>query len=445
MKTQLLTLLTVLGALAGCVATVVLMLATDFPVDVIIYREGARAFVEGRPVYSEPMYAADVALPFIYPPFGALVLTPLAMLNWLSDDALGNVVIALSSALLLACVWLVLRTVTNERLCRRELVAATAVVWGVGVCLEPLRLNAMYAQINVVIMALVVFDLMPRKRWLPQGSLIGIAAAIKITPLAMCLFFLLRKDFRAIVTVGVSGLLATLLAAVVRWDATREFFSVTLLNMGTSSEFGVDTTYQSNSSLKGMVMRFYPSGQSLQAHGVQSNLIWFALVVATIVLGGWLMVALLRRRLLVDAALVNAVIMLLISPVSWSHHWVWVALILPVAWWRCATWLRWPPLLTAVTALFTVVTLGTPPKWWFGDQIAVHELSFGAKLLVSDYVWLGIAFLIAYAFALRSVPVRCLGEGVDAGTEPPHQGSHGDTENCKDPRGSERTARPASA
>ena len=155
MKTHLLTFVTVLAAVIGTAATVILMLATDFPVDVIIYREGARAFLEGRPVYSEPMYAADVALPFIYPPFGALVLTPLAMASWLSDDALGNVVIALSAAALLACLFFVLRTVTRARLQTRQLVALVAAAWAFGVSIEPMRLNATYAQINVVIMTLM--------------------------------------------------------------------------------------------------------------------------------------------------------------------------------------------------------------------------------------------------------------------------------------------------
>ncbi|WP_235840688.1 glycosyltransferase 87 family protein [Corynebacterium liangguodongii] len=396
-------LVAALGAVFGCVATWLLIRGTDFPIDTIIYREGARAFLAGRPLYSEPMYAADVALPFIYPPFGALVLTPLALASWLSDDAAGNAVIVLSSALLLACVYVVLRAVTRGRLGGPWLAAVVLAAWAVGVWLEPVRSNALYGQINVVIMALVVLDVVPRKRFLPQGSLIGIAAAIKITPLAMLLFFLLRRDFRAIVAAGVAGLVATALAAVVRFDATAEYFGTTLLNMGTKSEFGVDTTYQSNSSIKGAVMRFFPSPESLAAHSALAGGIWIAASVATVVLGAWLMVALMRRGMLVDATLVNAVIMLLISPVSWSHHWVWLALILPVAAWRCATVLRWPAALTAVAAMTAALTLTVPPKWWFGDEIDVYALTLWQKVLVDDFVWLGFALLAAWALALRRV------------------------------------------
>lgn len=419
------------------------MLSTTFPLDTIIYREGARAFLDGLPVYSKPMYAGSIALPFIYPPFGALVLSPLALASWLPDDAAGNLVIGLSAALLLPCMWFVLRAAAGGRLTRRELVAGTAVAWALGVSSEPVRLNAMYGQINIAIMALVMLDLVPRRRWLPQGSLIGIAAAIKITPLAMLLYFLLHRDVRAIVAAGVSCASATLLAALLRWDATVEYFGGTLLGMGTTSEFGVDTTYQSSSSLKGMVMRFYGSADSLEAHALESNLIWFTLALATIGLSAWLMVACIRRGLLVDATLVNAVVMLLISPVSWSHHWVWLALILPVAWLRCATVLRWPVGLTAVVALYTLAVVTYPPKWWFGEKIPVYNIALWEKFLVSDYVWLSFALLAALAVALRRVPR--LGEGVDAGSEPPQERRGDDAENSEDPRGRARAASPAAS
>lgn len=440
MKDRHLTLLTAASVAVGCAVTIALMAATDFPLDAIIYREGARAFLEGRPVYTEPMHAGDVALPFIYPPFGALVLSPLALLG-ISDDAVGNLMVALSATLLFVCLWYVLRAVSGCRLNRPQLLAATSAAWAVGVAIEPMRLNATFGQINVVIMALVVLDMVPRKRWLPQGTLIGLAAAIKITPLAMLLFFLLRRRLRPIFVAGLSGLAACAVAAVARWDTTVEYFTSTLLSMGTESNFGVDSTYQSNSSLKGMVMRFYPSAESLAAHPLQSNLIWLALVAATVGLGGWLMVALMRRRMLVDAVLVNAVIMLLISPVSWSHHWVWLALVVPVVAWRCATVLRRPAALSAVTAVWAVLVLTVPPKWWFGDSIPVHELGWWRTILVSDFVWLGIALMAAWALALRGLgPLR---HGVDAGAEPPHQGGGSNAEDGEDPGRRERAARPA--
>ncbi|WP_241228221.1 glycosyltransferase family 87 protein [Corynebacterium hylobatis] len=400
----ILKMVTALGLVAGFGVTGRQLMITDFPVDMIIYREGVRAFLEGSEMYSVPMYAGDLALPFIYPPFGALVLVPLTVFDAIHHDLAGDIIIMASSALILVCLWFVLRAVTRGSVDKRGLAALTAATWPVVLLIEPVWLNAGFAQVNVVIMALVVLDLVPRRRFLPQGSLIGIAAAIKITPLAMLLYFLLRRDFRAIITAGVSALVVTGLAALVRWDATVDYFSTVLLGMGTDSEFGVSAVYQSNSSLKGMLMRWWTSDAALDANSTLTNIIWLVFALLTIVLGGWLMIALFRRDMLIDAALVNAVIMLLISPVSWSHHWVWLTLLLPVLAWRCLTVLRAPVTLSALVLLWSVLVLTQPPKWWFGDSVEIHYFNAVDKFLVSDFVWLGLAVLISWAFALRQAP-----------------------------------------
>lgn len=103
------TLLTAAGLIVGLVGVIRHVLHTDFPVDMIIYREGVRAFMEGRSVYSEPMYAGDLALPFIYPPFGALVMVPLTAFDWMSDALAGDIMIVLSDALVFACLYAIFR------------------------------------------------------------------------------------------------------------------------------------------------------------------------------------------------------------------------------------------------------------------------------------------------------------------------------------------------
>ncbi|MDO5670044.1 MAG: glycosyltransferase family 87 protein [Corynebacterium sp.] len=395
----LLKIMAALGMVAGFGVVGRQMMLTDFPVDMIIYLQGVRAFRDGGEMYSVPMYAGDLALPFIYPPFGALVMLPFTAAD---DDLAGDLMIMLSAGLVLLCLWFVLRAATRLR--GWSLAALTAAVWPVVLLIEPVWLNSGFAQLNIVLMALVVLDLVPRKRRFPQGWLIGLAAAIKLTPLAMLLYFLLRRDFRAILVAGVSALLATGVAALFRWDATREFYTSVLLDMGSSSEFGVNTVYQSNSSLKGMIMRWFTSGAELDAHSGLVNGLWLGLSLLVIVLGGWFMVALMRRNMLIDAALVNALIMLLISPVSWSHHWIWLTLLLPVLAWRCLTVLGGPVVLGSLVFTWTALVITQPPKWWYGDSIDIHALDFWQKLLVSDFVWLAGAVMVAWAVALRRVP-----------------------------------------
>lgn len=402
------TMLSLLGLGAGLAVSFDNARITDFPVDMIIYRDGVRAFLGGDELYSVPMRAGDLELPFIYPPFGALVLVPLTVFGWMDDYQAGVIMNLGSSLLILLCLYLVLRAVLRDVDPRTRL-AVTAAAWPFAQLLEPVWLNASFAQINVVIMALVVLDLVPRRRWLPQGWLIGVAAAIKLSPLAMLLYFLLRRDFRAIFTAGVSFLLMTLAAAAIRWDATVEFFTSVLLGMGTGSEFGVDPSYTSNSSLKAMLMRWFPTEESLDANGLLLNIVWLVLALLVIILGGWLMVALMHRDMHIDAWLVNALIMLLISPVSWSHHWAWMALLLPVALWRWAGALGRPIFLGVVLSVWGLLMLTEPPKWWFGDGVDVHSLSLWQTFLVSDYVWLALLTMGALALALRRVPVAGTG------------------------------------
>lgn len=379
---------------------------TDFPVDMVIYRAGVNEFLSGGEMYSQPMMAGDLALPFIYPPFGALVLTPLTVFDLFTDDQAGNIMIILSALLVLLCLYLVFRALLGTA-SKSAVWASTGVAWAGALAIEPIWLNASFAQLNVVLMALVVLDLVPRKRKLPRGWLIGIAAAIKIAPAAMLLYFLLRKDFRAIFTAVISGVIATAVAALVRFDATWEYFTVVLLGMGTDSEFGVDSTYTSNSSLKGMVMRFFDNRATMDDNGLLLNLIWLVLVALVIVAGSLLMLRLFRRGLNIDAWLVNSVVMLLISPVSWSHHWVWLAILLPVVAWRLIA--VYPAggarnFLAGVSALWAVLVLTEPPKWWFGDGVDVFTLAVWQKILVSDFVWLGLAYLLGMWLVSRSMP-----------------------------------------
>lgn len=390
-------MLTIIGLLAGLAATIYRIAETTSPVDMVIYRQGVDAFLHGREMYSEPMLAGDLALPFIYPPFGALFMAPLNVIPGIDDTLAGRIVIAISNALLLLCLWLVWRWLLQNN---RWALPAAATSWALALISEPVELNHGFAQINVILLSLVVLDLVPRKRRLPQGWLIGIAAAIKLTPLAMLLYFLLRKDIRAIITAGASAVLATLLAAFVRFDATWEFYGARLLGMGSGGDFGVNTSYQSNSSWRGMIQRWFTSEQALEDSGNLVTALWAVLVILTIAGGAWLMVQLLRRGYLVDAWLINAVIMLLISPVSWSHHWVWLAVAVPVWFWRALTWRSYGLTVVVGAWVSVLVFLEQPPKWWYGDAIDVHALSFWPKLLISDFVWLGLATLLILGWEL---------------------------------------------
>lgn len=398
------TALIAVGLVAGLAVMWQQIRMNDEPIDMAIYIEGVRTFVRGGEVYSQPMQVGTVLLPFIYPPFGALVMVPL---SFLSVKLAGDIMIGSSAVLLLACLYFIARAVlTPAGVSPAMQHVLVAVTWPAAMLLEPVVLNSSFAQINIIIMGLVVLDLVPRRRFLPQGTLIGIAMAIKLTPLVMLYFFLLKKNIRAIFVSFASTIIATLIAAAVRWDVTVEYFSHTLLGLGSGEDAGVNTAYQSNSSFKGMLMRWFSSEAALDAHSGLLNILWLVLSFTAIGLVGWLMIALIRRGLDVDAWLCNAILMLLISPISWSHHWVWVAFIIPVFAWRWYTNFGRPVALGIVLGVWTVLMVTNPPKWWFGDAIDLYSLPWWQTFLVSDYVWLALATLALYALACRRLPVR---------------------------------------
>lgn len=400
---DLLGLLSVLGIAAGLIANKILIERYNWRIDAAVYREGALALVNGESLYAQPFDMGDISLPFIYPPIGAILFAPWGYFDFITVELAGNLVVIGSSLLLLLCLYLVTNAVLSGR---DKLLAFTiaAISWPIALFAEPVFLNADLGQINILIMALVVMDLLPIKRRIPRGVLIGLAAAIKITPLAMLLYFLVKKDFRGIINAVISLLAFTAIGAVLAWENTKEFFSSTLLNLSAEGDSGVDTTFQSNSSIQAMLYRWWTSKADAEASSLPT-ILWIVLSLIAMAAVAYLMHQLFSRGLHVEAVMVNAMLMLLISPISWSHHWVWLPLWAVVFFVRYRQHRSHPKFLLWSGVILSVMLLMLPPKWWFGrDGVNVFELNFWEKLLISDWTWLSIGLMITLSLGLKAFP-----------------------------------------
>lgn len=400
---DLLGLLSVLGIAAGLIANKILIERYNWRIDAAVYREGALALVNGESLYAQPFDMGDISLPFIYPPIGAILFAPWGYFDFITVELAGNLVVIGSSLLLLLCLYLVTNAVLSGR---DKLLAFTiaAISWPIALFAEPVFLNADLGQINILIMALVVMDLLPIKRRIPRGVLIGLAAAIKITPLAMLLYFLVKKDFRGIINAVISLLAFTAIGAVLAWENTKEFFSSTLLNLSAEGDSGVDTTFQSNSSIQAMLYRWWTSKADAEASSLPT-ILWIVLSLIAVAAVAYLMHQLFSRGLHVEAVMVNAMLMLLISPISWSHHWVWLPLWAVVFFVRHRQHRSHPKFLLWSGVILSVMLLMLPPKWWFGrDGVNVFELNFWEKLLISDWTWLSIGLMITLGLGLKAFP-----------------------------------------
>jgi alpha-1,2-mannosyltransferase len=279
-------------------------------IDLDVYRLGVRQWLGGGDMYGTLPATHDGArLPFIYPPFAAIALSPLALLPWALAKLLN---FGLAVAALGVTIYLSTRRLypTSDRY---HAVVISGCALPAALWLEPVRETIGFGQINLILMVLVTADcLVEKPRW-PRGLLIGLAAAIKLTPAVFLLYFLVRKDIRAAVVTIISGGLATAVGfTVLPKESMRYWFG------GFAGAAGVSgSPYANNQTIKAALVRL-----SLPLP-VQSGL-W--LLAGTVVLVA--AVVGVRRAVSHSNAVLAMVITgaagLLLSPTSWSHHWVWI-------------------------------------------------------------------------------------------------------------------------
>lgn len=350
-----------------------LLLLVDFPdaLDLRVYRAGGQAWLDGAPLYADEFGRRyGTGLPFTYPPVAAAVFTVFAVLPWAVAVA---VMAAVSLAALVGVAVLVVR---------RPVVAVAAVVAG-GVLLEPVRLTLSFGQVNLVLMVLVVADCLVPRTWWPRGLLIGLAAAVKLTPFAFLLFFAARRQWRPVFVAVAAFAGVTLVAWVSSPGETPAYLSTVL---GDPARIG-GLTYTGNQSLNGFWHRL-GLGDTL------TTALWLLSALVVVVVG-WQAV---RRTSAADdtlgALLAAATAGLLASPVSWSHHWVWALLagvwVVP----RLREW-RWPGRVAAVVGLLLFVA---PPHWVLPHRYDRElDWSWWQHVVGNEFTWCGLALLVVLA------------------------------------------------
>lgn len=349
-------------------------------IDLQVYRLGVQAWWHGADMYGTlPKTTLGVGLPFIYPPFAALALSPFAMLP-MHASAIAFFVV--STAALAVTLYLVARRYWDGS---TEMVLwATACAVPLGLLLEPVHATLDFGQVNLILMVLVVADcLTARPKW-KRGMLIGLAAAIKLTPAAFVLYFLVRRQYKAAATAAITGAVASALAYVVMpGESTRYWFG----GMGNVSGLS-GSAFHTNQSIQGVLSR-------LQVPKPEFTVIWLVLAVALLAL-----VATAMRQAADTPALAlafNAVFTLLVSPISWSHHWVWIAPGLLAAL-GAATRLprRQARLWYAVVAATAVVFVIGPQNWEPGDNNREFDWTPWQHVVGNTYVWLSVLLVAVY-------------------------------------------------
>ncbi|TWD78966.1 alpha-1,2-mannosyltransferase [Kribbella amoyensis] len=374
----------VLAAACLLVAALLPFLWWHTGADLKVYRLG------GATVLDDPatLYTASpphMSLPFTYPVFGAVVMIPAAALPWPIAYAVS---IAISFGALLL-IW---------RLCLGRIhpsILLTAAV--LSLLLDPVRETLSFGQINLVLCALVLFDLLSVDRS-RRGILIGIAAGIKLTPVVFFGLLLVTRQWRALATATVSFLGTVAIGFVVAPRTALDYWTRILPD---SERIGA-LAYAGNQSWNGLLTR-------LTGDPAGGGPFWYGLVGVTIAAGLWATRLLWNQGERLAAVAVCSLIGLLCSPVSWNHHWVWV---IPLGVALCRSFAGRARYLVAA-AWFVVFALA--PIWW-PPRRDDRELgwSFLDHLAGDSYLWLAVGAAVTVVVAVRRRETRQLQPSAEA-------------------------------
>lgn len=335
--------------------------------DALVYRAEGAAVLNGTDLYG--FAVTEWQLPATYPPFAALLFVPTA---WLVPGALKVAFVAGNVGLLAVLVRLSCRfaglPVRLPALC-----AATAfALW-----LEPVFQTVLFGQINLAVVCLILWDLTRPPGAPGKGIALGIAAGVKLTPAVFIAYLLLRRRRREAAGAASAFAATALLGALALPAASVEFWTRRLYETGRVGKAWI----VDNQSLQGLIAR---------ALGEPAPGLAWALPAAAVGCAGLWLAA---RRAGDErwGILGTAFTALLVSPISWSHHWVWCVPLIAVLY--ADGRLRQA---ATVTAVFAARTLWLIPHQ--GDLDL--RLPWWQQPLAAPYPLLGLLLL-----AQLSVPV----------------------------------------
>ncbi|MFH2009781.1 MAG: glycosyltransferase family 87 protein [bacterium] len=383
-------------------------------VDFTMYHAAARTALASQHLYlfHEPGGYLPGNLPYPYPPLLASLLAPLGKL---SIGTAYHIWVTFIVLCLGVTAYLTARLV-SELGAKRPILLATGAVLLSLILLDS---NVYWGQVNIPVTALCAGAVLcgHRKKSVAAGVLLGFAAALKVLPVALAIWFLVRRDWKALgafVTTVLAALL--IIPALVggpawAWEMNREWLrlfwdALTKGSQGLQSGGGY-VSHRKNGSLVAIFDRIFggagrqPMLIRLPQQMIDSMVVPLraSMAILSAVAAGilyrpraeayeryaWPLVA---SMMLICGYLINILL--------WDHHTVGLVFVLPVVAAACLDprlppgWRRplWIGLLAAVAGLAS--------GWFDGSR------SWGLQTLCFIALWLGI--VIALLSAPRPAP-----------------------------------------
>ena len=364
--------------LVGVTALVVYMLpgllapAARWPLwDVRVYWWGGHQATGGG-----ALYAPGAPFNFTYPPFVARLFAMFA------GTSIGVLKAALTAGNLAGLAVLSGLSLSAAGLRRRP--ESVFAVWALALLIWPVTYTLHLGEVNLIVAALVGVDVLRRHDggwW--QGIGTGLAAGIKLTPLIFVAYLALTGRVRAAVTAA--GVFSVTVAAGFAWlpAQSRTFWLGGVFY--NQSRVG-NPANPSDQSLAGAIARLAGTGDPPRT--------WWLVAALTAGLAGLAVAVWAHRRgHRLAGAVCCAITGLLVSPLSWTHHWVWAIPLL--VWLTAAAWRRRSVAYGLAAAVGVAVFSGFFPIPWPG-----HPPRLGPMLGSDQYVLYGLAVLAGTALAL---------------------------------------------
>ncbi|WP_258073457.1 glycosyltransferase 87 family protein [Arthrobacter sp. 08Y14] len=391
---------------AALMITAAFVISPRHGLDFSVYLTGGQSVIDaGGELYTKELrYREGSSLLFTYPPFSALLFAVLAPFGQsLGLNIFTGISLLIAAATAVLGVAYAFRQPGVRAVLKHQWLRPLALA-GIGfvILLGPWRETLAFGQINILLFGLIMADFLIKRDTWPTGLLTGVAAGLKLTPLVFGLYYLARGDWRGLRNMTF-GFLATFgLGFLILPRESRTYWAELLPDTSRIGGAG----YVDNLGIKGAILHFTGPDFPVDLPWLLLSLLMIAAAAVIIRLAG-------NRGDLLTALAATALLMLLISPVSWSHHWVWVALFIPVLWRNIADFTqqgtgvrRWGMVL--LVSSFVVFLLS--PKaigWLMGAPNLDSQIPEAWLMASSAGVFWGVGLMAWWLVALwKSRPQR---------------------------------------
>jgi alpha-1,2-mannosyltransferase len=306
--------------------------------DLDIYRHGGLQLLYGRPLYAAELPAGGW---FTYPPFAAIVFIPLALMSFAAAKAIWMLI---SVVALDATIWRCFKLLSYRA--DHQLWLLCAALSLVAVDIQSVRGTLWQGQVNLVLMALIMWDLtrLPHARL--RGWAVGIAAGIKLTAIVFVPYLLITRQWRA----ASNALVVAVATVALTWCALPADSAAYWLHAVFHTERIGSFTHPGNFSIGGILA-------TLMEPAPMPILWWLVAVGAATGLGLYASYRAQRAGYRLLAITIIGLLSCAVPPLAWSHHWVWAVPLLVILLdrvVRTTRQIRWVWAASAVTVYLVV-------------------------------------------------------------------------------------------